>query len=413
MNIIGNIKPLIDKIKSTEDPDEKIFYAVSFLENENNIKELSDEDYILISKEIVKIHPDAQLAAEIAKVIIEKKSLHSFAQELIKDKSKYTGDQWSFDQFDEIQKEAITMISEKSDILFIESNTMLGDNNDWGAPEVEQWEGIYKGYGFLLDRIYEAPQEKDVDGHIYYDSFRWDWAELPSDEIVDSMVVISDKICDSDFICTPWSLLDNNISENPKAIKEPSALRKKCVEYSQNTLKEITINEIIEYLYGLDEYPDTNTPLGKIRAFEYDLIVTHKVADWINNNGLGCYRPEEPDGDYNPNEKEMITISAEEYIDSELKNDFLAHLYNENNEDGVMSKSEIEEWINQSIRECIAFFNNFTITNSDDQDIGTCYLNIEHDTHYTLESINPKWSDKEFYVSGFSQLKRSERINIF
>lgn len=79
------------------------------------------------------------------------------------------------------------MISENSDSLFIESNTMLGDDNDWGAPEVEQWEGIYKGHDFLLDRIYENPQEPDADGHIYYDSFRWDWTELPSDEIVDSM----------------------------------------------------------------------------------------------------------------------------------------------------------------------------------------------------------------------------------
>ena len=214
MSILEDIQPLIDQIKSTEDPDEKIFYAVSFLENENNIKELSDNDYILISQEIIKINQDAQFAAEIAKVITEKKSLHSFAQELIKDKSKYTGDEWSIEQFDKIRTEVVTMISENSDILFIESNTMLGDDNDWGAPEVEQWEGIYKGHDFLLDRIYENPQEPDADGHIYYDSFRWDWTELPSDEIVDSMGVISDKICDSDFTFTPWSLPDNNISES-------------------------------------------------------------------------------------------------------------------------------------------------------------------------------------------------------
>ena len=199
MNILKEIQPLIDQIKSTEDPDEKIFYAVSFLENENNIKELSDNDYILISKEIIKINQDAQFAAEIAKVITEKKSLYSFAQELIKDKSKYTGDEWSIEQFDKLRTEVITMISENSDILFVQSNTMLGDDNDWGSPEVEQWEGIYKGYEFLLDRIYESPQEPDSDGHVYYNSFRWDWNELPSDEIADSMGVISDKICDSDF----------------------------------------------------------------------------------------------------------------------------------------------------------------------------------------------------------------------
>ena len=136
MSILEDIQPLIDQIKSTEDPDEKIFYAVSFLENENNIKELSDNDYILISQEIIKINQDAQFAAEIAKVITEKKSLHSFAQELIKDKSKYTGDEWSIEQFDKIRTEVVTMISENSDILFIESNTMLGDDNDWGG-----WKG--------------------------------------------------------------------------------------------------------------------------------------------------------------------------------------------------------------------------------------------------------------------------------
>ena len=52
---------------------------------------------------------------------------------------------------------------------------------------------------FLLDRIYENPLEPDSDGHILYDSFRWDWAELPDDEIIDSIEVISAKICDHDF----------------------------------------------------------------------------------------------------------------------------------------------------------------------------------------------------------------------
>ena len=115
------------------------------------------------------------------------------------DKSKYTGDDWSMGQFDEIKLEVLTMISKNSDILFIMSSTLLGDNNDWGSPEVEQWEGVYKGWNFLLDRIYENPQNPDSDGHISYDSFRWDWSELPDDEIVDSIQEISDKICDYDY----------------------------------------------------------------------------------------------------------------------------------------------------------------------------------------------------------------------
>lgn len=199
MSILEDIKPLIKQIKSTTDPDEVIFYVVSFLDNDNNANELSNDDYISVAKKIIDTNPDAQLAAEIARILFNKKGLNNFSWELLADKSKYTGDDWSMGQFDEIKLEVLTMISKNSDILFIMSSTLLGDDNDWGTPEVEQWEGVYKGYDFLLDRIYENPQNKDSDGHISYDSFRWDWSELPDDEIVDSIQEISDKICNYDY----------------------------------------------------------------------------------------------------------------------------------------------------------------------------------------------------------------------
>lgn len=199
MSILEDIKPLIEQIKSTTDPDEVIFYVVSFLDNDNNANELSNDDYISVARKIIETNPDAQLAAEIARILFNKKRLNDFSSELLADKSKYTGDDWSMEQFDEIKLEVLTMISKNSDILFIMSSTLLGDDNDWGAPEVEQWQGIYKGYDFLLDRIYEKPQNTDSDGYISYDSFRWDWSELPDDEIFDSIQQISDKICDSDY----------------------------------------------------------------------------------------------------------------------------------------------------------------------------------------------------------------------
>ncbi len=199
MSILDDIKPLIEQIKSTTDPDEVIFYVVSFLDNDNNANELSNDDYISIAKKIIETNPDAQLAAEIARILFNRKGLNNFSSELLADKSKYTGDDWSLGQFDEIKLEVLTMISKNSDILFIISSTLLGDNNDWGSPEVEQWEGMYKGFNFLLDRIYENPQKPDSDGHISYDSFRWDWSELPDDEIVDSIQEISDKIGASDY----------------------------------------------------------------------------------------------------------------------------------------------------------------------------------------------------------------------
>ena len=200
MSILEDIKPLIKQIKSTTNPDEVIFYVVSFLDNDDNANELSDDDYISVAKKIVETNSDAQLAAEIAKILFNKKGLNDFAVELIADKSRYTGDEWSMGQFDNIQKEVLAMISKETDILFVKLDwVMLGEDNDWGAPEVEQWTGIFKGHNFLLDRIYENPLEPDSDGHILYDSFRWDWAELPDDEIIDSIEVISAKICDHDF----------------------------------------------------------------------------------------------------------------------------------------------------------------------------------------------------------------------
>ena len=176
-------------------------------------------------------------------------------------------------------------------------------------------------------------------------------------------------------------------------------------------MKNITINEVIEFVFGLDEDPDYGTPAYDIRDFEYDLVVSHKVADWINNEGLGCYRADEPEGDYDPNEKETITISAEEYISDEFKSDVLAHLYTEELEDGIISKEDLESWINSSLQNCVDFFNNFTITNPDEDEV-LC-LEIRKDIHYTLEMLNEEWTDKEFNVTGFDQLEDSPRIRMF
>ena len=53
MSILDDIKPLIEQIKSTTEPDEVIFYVVSFLDN-NNADELSNDDYISVAKKIIE-----------------------------------------------------------------------------------------------------------------------------------------------------------------------------------------------------------------------------------------------------------------------------------------------------------------------------------------------------------------------
>ena len=60
MSILEDIKPLIKQIKSTTNPDEVIFYVVSFLDNDDNANELSDDDYISVAKKIVETNSDAQ-----------------------------------------------------------------------------------------------------------------------------------------------------------------------------------------------------------------------------------------------------------------------------------------------------------------------------------------------------------------
>jgi hypothetical protein len=114
MKILEDIKPLIEQITNSKDPDEVIFYTVSFLTNENNSKELSNEDYIVIVKKIIEVNPDAQLAAEISRILAERGQLE-IAKKLIEDRSKYTGDQWSMDQFDEIKGNVMHLINNSND----------------------------------------------------------------------------------------------------------------------------------------------------------------------------------------------------------------------------------------------------------------------------------------------------------
>jgi hypothetical protein len=51
-------------------------------------------------------------------------------------------------------------------------SVMLGTENDYDAPEVERFEGTYKGNALILDRIYED-EYFDEDGEQYFNSFRW------------------------------------------------------------------------------------------------------------------------------------------------------------------------------------------------------------------------------------------------
>jgi hypothetical protein len=59
--------------------------------------------------------------------------------------------------------------------LQLYASVMLGGENDYNAPEVERFEGTYKGQTFILDRIYED-EYFDEDGEQYFNSFRWEYS---------------------------------------------------------------------------------------------------------------------------------------------------------------------------------------------------------------------------------------------
>jgi hypothetical protein len=175
MSILEDIKPLIKQIKSTTDPDEVIFYVVSFLDNDNNANELSNDDYISVAKNIIETNPDAQLAAEIARVLFHKKGLIDFATEIISDKSKYTSDDWSSEQFDTITKQ---LKGEMNPEIIMTYDELIGPDNpvrngwdsiDWEAPQVQFFKGYYNGEYFEVGRVYKDPYEDDH-GETYYNS---------------------------------------------------------------------------------------------------------------------------------------------------------------------------------------------------------------------------------------------------
>ena len=195
MGILEDIQPLIEQVTNTTNPDEVIFYAVGFFKSEKNLEELSDEDCMQIIKKLIDVNSDAQLAAELAMVIAEKKGLYSFARKIVSDKSKYTGDDWSLTKFDEKRLEVLTFTTIHDpkncppEIIITYDEMIESDNPvrngwdkiDWEAPKVQFFKGYYNGEYFEVGRVYEDPYEDD-NGEIYYNSYYFELESFGGDD---------------------------------------------------------------------------------------------------------------------------------------------------------------------------------------------------------------------------------------
>ena len=111
--------------------------------------------------------------------------------------------------------------------------------------------------------------------------------------------------------------------------------------------------------------------------------------------------------------KEKITVSADSLIGNEFKEDFLAHFYTEDLEDGEHSKSILEDWINSSIQKSVDFFNNFTVSDTDSGAPNDIYVDIKVDKTYTMSELDEEWIEDNYFVTGFDTIEESSRTQIF
>jgi|ETNmetMinimDraft_5_1059913.scaffolds.fasta_scaffold124583_2 hypothetical protein len=179
-------------------------------------------------------------------------------------------------------------------------------------------------------------------------------------------------------------------------------------------MKTITIDEIIKKLFGDGETPDWGTPASDIYEYQFELEVTVEDADWIENDGWGCSRPNQDYENEDLTKKEIIKVNADSLIKSEFREDFIAHLYTEDLKNGEITIEELEKWINSSIQNCITFFNNFTVADTESSGApNDIYVNIQIGKKYSLEDLNPDWKDEKYNVTGFNDMKIPTRTHLF
>ena len=84
--------------------------------------------------------------------------------------------------------------------MIIYSETYLGDENAYGAPEVRQIIGTYMDSDFILNQIYDG-QYKDKYGDTYYESYRFEMEEYPFDDEGNSVgaEIIVDHFNDGEY----------------------------------------------------------------------------------------------------------------------------------------------------------------------------------------------------------------------
>tara|TARA_B100000497_G_C7456888_1_gene282696 strand:- start:97 stop:651 length:555 start_codon:yes stop_codon:yes gene_type:complete len=179
---------------------------------------------------------------------------------------------------------------------------------------------------------------------------------------------------------------------------------------------EIKVTELFKLLFSenweSEDSPEYGTIAYEIKEdYFFECEVSVKLADWIENEGYGCDRPNQIDSDdpnYNPNGQEIIKIYADSYIDANFKVDFLSSFYDEDFcSESNHSRIEIENWITKSIKNAIDKFNDFTVADIENGAPEDLYLDLEFSDQIVLLELNEEWKEDNYTMSGFEVIPES------
>ena len=92
---------------------------------------------------------------------------------------------------------------------------------------------------------------------------------------------------------------------------------------------------------------------------------------------------------------EKVRIPSGEYImeDEEFDKEFFNYVNTDELGSGVLSKKEIEDWIDESVPSLCRSYESVSIGQGDDR----MYLSVES-LYYSLEDLNPEWTDDEYGI---------------
>ena len=186
-----------------------------------------------------------------------------------------------------------------------------------------------------------------------------------------------------------------------------------------NEAIELQVDQVFKSIFGEnwkeEDYPEYGTLAYEIKnELFFEVNVSVQLADWIENYGYGCDRPnqiDENDETYDPNGNETIKIYADSYIDSNFKNNFLGSFDDEDYFNVELSKSELEEWIEKSIKSALDYFNNFSVASIEENDAPEdLLLDLPFNDSINLQEIKSKFTENNFIIKGYDLIPKRDFI---